>query len=204
MARQLKKADCWKKPQVRVGEGLIEVAEKKAITTFFVALWMLFTLGLFSMLGLGMLISGQFDLGAIVALAIAQGIPMLLVLAIYRPPRTLQVFPNELIAQRYHVFIRFKFKRRWYDLSESAILIERRLGKGDAELTGLGAALGCLLFFTGPFGLLFSLLGPKKYAQIPFYCLTHPSEGRRPIAVFEKRSVPARLENLYQAAEQKK
>lgn len=202
MSRQLKKADCWKKPRIRLGEGLIEVSEKRRVATFFVALFVVLMLGLFGLVLLGMLLDGQFDLGGLMVVGIVMAIPVVMLLAIYRPPRVLRLFPDERLAQRYHRFIGFKFKHQWYDLSEAAINIELRQGKGDAQLTGFGAALGCLLMFAGPLSLLVSLLGPKKYETLSLYCLTHASAGRRPIAVFANRSTPARLADLYQSLEQ--
>lgn len=205
MPKALKKSHCWKKPRVIVKANYVQVAERKRLSTVIACFITFETLGIFAILITAMCFAGTGDwAGLIVVGLIFVGVPLGATWALYRPPRVLRLFPEEMLGCRYRVFLGIKIKPRWYDLSQSEITIEQHAGRGDEQVTKANMLLSVLLMFTGPAGILISyVLGPKRYEQIPIYCLMHASSTDKPVALFLDRSTAVGLADLYASMDAK-
>ena len=205
MANKLNKKQCWKKVRIQMGEGFIEVAERKVLATIGMALLFLWYFGTYALLLLGMTMSGGLDITVLLVMGIVQGIPLVLAMCFYRPPRVLRLFPEERIAQVYRTFLGIKMGSRWEDLSGGAV-VTRRILVNVRQATdregGGAAALGCFFALLGPIGILLSffLLREKREIREPAYAVTAAGVHSH-LALLLRQSEADHIVSLYEAVQ---
>ncbi|MGB0768750.1 MAG: hypothetical protein ACPGYV_13700, partial [Phycisphaeraceae bacterium] len=187
--------------RIELSDGFVEARERKRLQTLGATVG----LGIGLLLGLMFVISlaGPIDPASLVAAGILTLIPIVLTVAMYRPPRALRLYPAERLARRYRKVLFWPVASKWIDLSAGGVSTRREtvVSKESTDREGGAVALlGCLFALLGPLGLLLSLgmLREKREVRLPVFAIA--SEGARvPLAVFDRRAEADRVVSLYEA-----
>lgn len=185
-----------------MGDGYIEVREAKLLATVGLVFMLTWPAALFVLLWYAGSHAGGIDRSTLTVLGFVLSIPAVAAICFYRLPRVVRLYPQERLAHAFRgVFDKACFSR-WHDLGDAKPRVRRAYiieSAGTEELSGGAAAVGCLLALMGPIGLLLSLgMQKKREVRKPVYVLQCVNV-KGPLLVIEKRTIPHRVVDLYQA-----
>lgn len=205
MAKKHQLNRCWKHIRRSVGEGYIEARENKPnqtiVATFVMGLGLMFG----TMLVLSLNKSTNFE--SLFAAVVLTLLPIVWVLVVYRIPRGLRLYPEQLTAQRYRTLYGTKFFSKWFDLRDRKLVVqsvpvysmEATDGKTKSAiaLTGLFAAMGV-------FGWLLSLGVSNELQERQRVAYAIVIEGNtEPLALFLSRHHAEQAVAMFEAAKNK-
>ena len=185
-----------------MGQGYIEVKERKLLATLGALFMLAWPVGTFLLLLIAMVTTNGFVLEALIVLGVVLSVPALMAVAFYRLPRALRLYPEEQVAHRFRALFHVALFNRWDDLSglqprlQRTTIVEREAGE---QAGGGEALLGCVFALLGPVGLLLSLgLQKKREVRRPASALVCDGMDG-PLLLAQDRKTVARVAELYQA-----
>lgn len=185
-----------------MGEGFVEVRERKLLATIGTAFMLAWPIGVFMLLWFASSSAGGIDTVTVIVLSVVLSIPALASTALYRFPRVLRLYVQEQLAHRYRAVYQLAVFSWWEDLSTTDLEVRREYvveREADDKAGGSVVLLGCVFALLGPIGLLLSLgLQKKRDVRKPVYALRC---GRHspPLLILEKRKEVERVAELFQA-----
>lgn len=183
-----------------MGQGFVEVRERKLLATVGLVLMLAWPVGLFVMLYAASSSAGGIDRETLIILAVVLSIPAAVAAALYRLPRVLRLYAHEQVAHRYRALFQTALLSRWEDLSEAGVEVDKDyIVEQRADESGGQALLGCVFALMGPIGLLLALgMQKKREVRTPVYTIRH-RRSSAPLLIVEDRKVAKRAVELYEA-----
>lgn len=199
MAKKLPLNRCWQHVRITVGEGYIEVREIKRIQTLVATV----VIGFAMMMGyLLFFVFSKSNLSELMFTGtVLTLVPIIWLLAVYRLPRGLRLYPEQQAAKRYRTIYGLCCFSKWTKLQDCFLVVKPvtvySMQAPDGK-TKTAIALTGVLHATGIIGTILSLgvTNELQERQETGYAVTIEGSNK-PLALFTSREYPDRVIEMY-------